>query len=180
MRCPRGLRSQRSTRGGAGLPPPPGSTTRPRQELADDSPAYPKRFPARRHGPRRIVGQGAAKAGPMTAKSPQWRAARRPPYPANGCGHHRFASFGAPSPYSRAGKPGEKFRRVSLPSLPLTGCPSGWRVVKSLPPPQRRKATPDLPARGRYNVSGCGSPFLGRVQPRGMRRWTIRNFSISR
>jgi len=76
---------------------PPGSTTRPRQELADDSPAYPKRFPARRHGPRRIAGQGAAKPGPMTAKSPQWRAARRPPYPANGCGHHRFASFGAPT-----------------------------------------------------------------------------------
>jgi hypothetical protein len=89
VRCPCGFHSTRVKHSGRRRAPP-GSTTRPCQELADDSPAYPKRFPARRLGPRREAGQGVAKAGPATDKSPQiacanasllermWRAERRP------------------------------------------------------------------------------------------------------
>jgi hypothetical protein len=88
--------------GSAGAPP--GSTTRPRQELADDRQVYDPRVQTQAPNVTltsvRCRGSGAltAKARPDADKSPLWRADRRPPCPATDTDTKRFALFGAPTP----------------------------------------------------------------------------------
>ena len=103
----RGSISQDRHPGGAGAPP--GSTTRPCQELADDREVYSKRDPSlsrgeririkRRDGP---AGHLRRKRGPAPLNHRDWRAERRPRVLPR-TRHHRFALFGAPSPSTRGG-----------------------------------------------------------------------------
>ena len=114
----RGSISQDWHPGGAGAPP--GSTTRPCQELADDREVYIKRDPSlsrgeririkRRDGP---AGHSRRKRGPASSNRRKcsccacrcYMSAYGAPRGARVLQgtNHRFASFGAPSPSSRGG-----------------------------------------------------------------------------
>ena len=144
-----------------GIGAPPGLTTRPCQELADDREACVKRCrtPVSTPSAERFVptdrrsggGVLTAKARPGVWRKNRremsthilwvWRAGRRPPRSQKDRGHHRFASFGAPPPSDqvRSGellfdKPGRN-RVAATTSRALThsSCPDLIRASMPLP-----------------------------------------------
>jgi len=129
--------------GGAGAPP--GSTTRPCQELADDrqvsdprvSTLGPNAGPQRHfdlcplQGKRGTDGESAARRRQIART---WRAGRRPPCPATDTDTKRFAFFGAPSPSTEGEMSKSRTSRVAatmeraLLSLVMPGLVPGIQI----------------------------------------------------